>query len=61
LHGPVLAVLLHGTPAAGISQTLRCGIKNGIAELSQRAPPIFGWVANTLGIGPHASYGHPME
>jgi len=24
LHSPILAALLHGTPAAGISQTLRC-------------------------------------
>jgi len=24
-------------------------------ELSQRAPPIFGWAAITLGIGPHSS------
>jgi len=26
-------------------------------ELSQRAPPIFGWAAITLGIGPHSSSG----
>jgi len=38
-----LAALLHGTPAAGVSQTLQRGTKNGIMELSQRAPPIFGW------------------
>ena len=24
------------------------------------APPIFGWAAITMGIGPHSSYGHPM-
>jgi len=35
----ILAALLHGTPAAGVSQTLRRGTKNGITELSQRAPP----------------------
>jgi len=35
--------------AAGISQTLRHGTRNGITELSQRAPPIFGWAAITLG------------
>jgi len=29
--------------------------RNGITELSQRAPPIFGWAAITLGIGPHSS------
>jgi len=43
--------ILHGTPAAGVSQTLR----RGITELSQKAPPIFGWAAITLGIGPHCS------
>ena len=34
-----------------------CGVvhKNGITELSQRAPPIFGWTAITLGISPHSS------
>jgi len=30
----ILAALLHGTPAAGISQTLRHGTRNGITELS---------------------------
>jgi len=39
----------------GVSQTLRRGTRNGIAELSQSAPPIFGWAAITLGIGPHSS------
>jgi len=52
----ILAVLLHGTPAAVASQTLRYGTRNGITELSQRAPPIFGWAAITLGISPHTSY-----
>ena len=42
--------LLHGTPAAGVSQALRCGTRNRITELSERAPPIFGWAAITLGI-----------
>jgi len=55
LHSRILAVLLHGTPAAGLSQTLRHGTRNGIMEVSQRAPPIFGWAAITLGIGPHSS------
>ena len=50
------AALLHSTPAAGLSQTLRRGTRNGITELSQTAPPIFGWVAITLGIGPHSSF-----
>jgi len=44
----------HLTPAAGVSQTLRRGTRNGITELSQTAPPIFGWAAITLGIGPHS-------
>jgi len=42
----ILSVLLHGTPVLGVSQT--CGIE-------QRAPPIFGRAAITLGIGPHSS------
>ena len=45
LHSLIFAVLLNGTAAAGISQTLRCGTRNGITELSQRAPPIFGWAS----------------
>ena len=36
LRSPILAALLHGTPAAGVSQTLRRGTRNGIMELSQR-------------------------
>jgi len=55
LRSRILAALLHGTPAAGHSQTLRHDTKNGITELSQRAPPIFGWAAITLGIGSHSS------
>ena len=51
----VLAALLHGTPAAGVSQTLRRGTRNGSTELSQRAPPMFGRAAIRLGIGPHSS------
>jgi len=38
---------------AGVSQILRRGTRNGITELSQRAPPIFGLAAITLGIDPH--------
>jgi len=53
LRSPILAALVHRNPAAG--QSLRRGTKNGITELSQRAPPIFGWAAITLGIGPHSS------
>jgi len=54
LHSPTLAALPHSTPAAGVGQTLRCGTRNGITQLSQRAPPIFGWVAVTFGIGPQS-------
>jgi len=55
LHCRILAALLHSTPAVGLSQTLRRGTRNGIMELSQRAPHIFSWAAITLGIGPHSS------
>jgi len=55
LRSPILAALLHGTQGADVSQTLRRGTRNGITELSQRAPPIFSWAAMMLGIGPHSS------
>ena len=55
LRFPILPALLHGTGAVGVSQTLRRGTRDGITELLQRAPPIFGWAAITLGIGPHSS------
>jgi len=51
----IFAALLHGTWATGVSQSLRRGTRNGITELSQKAPPIFGRAAITLGIGPHSS------
>jgi len=54
-RSPILAALLHGTQAAAISQTLLRSTRNEITELPQRAPPIFGWAAITLGIGPHSS------
>ena len=56
LRSPILAALLHGTPAAGVSQTLRHGTRNGMTVLSQRAPPIFAWAAIMLAIGPHSSF-----
>jgi len=46
---------LTGGQPAGVSQTLRRGTRNGITELSQTAPPIFGRAAIKLGIGPHYS------
>jgi len=52
----ILAALLHGTQAVGVSQTLWRGTRNGIKELLSRAPPIFGKAAITLVIGPHSSY-----
>jgi len=39
LRSPILAALMHGTPAVGVSQTLRHGTRTGITELLQRAPP----------------------
>ena len=42
----VLAALLHGTLVVGVSHQPNCGVE-------QRAPPIFGRAAITLGIGPH--------
>jgi len=56
LSSPILAALLHGTPTPGVSQTLQRGTRVGITELSQRAPPIFGWAAITLDIGPPSSF-----
>jgi len=32
------------------------GTRNGITELTQRAPPIFGWAAITLGIWLHSNF-----
>jgi len=43
------------TPAAGVSQSLWRGTRNGITELSQTAPPIFGSAAITLDIRSHSS------
>ena len=56
LRSSILEALLHFTPAAGVSQTLRCGTRNRITELSHSAPPTFSWTAITLGIGPHSSF-----
>jgi len=56
LSSPILAALLHGTRAAGVSQTLRHSTRNGITELSETMPPIFSRAAITLGIGPHSSF-----
>jgi len=54
---PSLALSYIGSVTALQSnQTLRRGTGNGIMELSQRAPSIFGWAAVTMGIGPHSSF-----
>jgi len=52
LRYPILVALLHGTPAAGISQTLSRGTRNGFTELSQSAPPIFGFGGHHVGHRP---------
>jgi len=51
LHSPILAALLHGTRAVGVSQSLRHATRNGITDLLQKAP-IFGRAAITLGMRP---------
>jgi len=50
------STILYGTAAAGISQTVQRGTRNGFMELSQRAPPILGWAAITLGISLHSTF-----
>jgi len=52
LRSPILAALLHGSRAVGVSQCLR----HGITELLERAPPILGRAAIMLVIGPNFSY-----
>ena len=46
LCSPILAALLHGTPA--VASAKLCGAE-------QREPPTFGRTGITLGIGPHSS------
>ena len=40
LRSPILAALLHGTPAAGVSQASRHGTRNGITQLSAHIVPL---------------------
>jgi len=47
VRSPIVAALLHGTRVVGVSQTF---------GVEQRAPPIFGRAAITLGISPHSSW-----
>jgi len=56
LAGYANMMMMMMTPSAGVSQTLRRRTRNGITDLSQRAPPIFGRAAIMLGIGPHSSF-----
>ena len=55
LSSPILAALLYGTAAAGVSETLRRGTRNAITELSPTVLPTVSWAAIALGIGPHSS------
>jgi len=57
LRCPILAALLHGTPADGVSQTAPWYKEwNYRTFAGARAPPIFGWASITLGIGRHSSW-----
>jgi len=49
------SALLHGTPAVGVSQSLR------LFGVEQTAPPTFGRAAITLDIGPHCSFDFETE
>jgi len=62
LHSP-LAALLHGTSAAAVDviQTVAWYKEWHYGTFLQRAPPIIGRVAITLGISPHSSYGRSVE
>jgi len=53
---PSLAFSYIGSVTTRHSSSGRQPNKNGITELSQRAPPIFGWAAITLGISPYSSF-----
>jgi len=58
LRSPILAALLNGTRAVCVSQTLRRSVEGAtyIRPSLKASPP-----GITLGIGPHSSYGRPME
>jgi len=58
-RSPISTALLHTVydiRATAVSQTLWGGTRNEITELSQTAPPIFGWAAITLDVDPHSSF-----
>jgi len=46
--------------SSGRQPNLSAWYKEWNLELPKTAPPIFGWAAITLGIGPHSSYGRRM-
>jgi len=50
-----LAALLHGTPAAGVSQTAAWYKEWNYGTFAEGAT-YFGWAAITLGIGMHSSF-----
>jgi len=55
LRSPILAALLHGTRAAGVSQTLRHGQGMELQNFRRRRHLLFRSAAITMGIGPHSS------
>jgi len=64
LHSPILAALLHGTQALGVSQTVawykECSYGTFAGHFQQRAPPIFwGWPLHWAHI--LVDHGRPME
>jgi len=57
LRCPILAALLHGTRAVGVSESLRRRTRNGIRNFCRgRHLYSAAWAAITLGISPHSSY-----
>jgi len=63
LRSAILAVLLHGTRAVGVSQTLRRGSLQGMelrnfrsSSFSTKGATYIPRAAVTLGIGPHSIY-----
>jgi len=59
----ILAALLHGTPAAGLSQTVAWYKEWNYGTFPEGATYIFDWAAITFVTGPHCSitvnYGRP--
>jgi len=54
LHSPILAALLHGTPAAGVSHFAAWYKEWNYGTFAEgEGPRIFGWVAIMSGISAH--------